>query len=115
MGKYMVYGYLLDKRWLVCEGVKREMGTNENMTERDNTFIKMVYWTTVQAGVHRGRSKLMHVRVKVEGKIEVWPCLAIATNDPCDDLPKSRADGLNLERLKELLQTDRPPRWYQYN
>ncbi|RDB21433.1 hypothetical protein Hypma_011877 [Hypsizygus marmoreus] len=102
-----VYGYLLDEEAVLRNGLRKGLGTAEDMYARSDTIVKSFMDIAARGGVF-GYSRWVCVLVKGESR----RCIALANNDPYDPLPLAPRD--RIDALKTFLKTDKEPRWYIY-
>ncbi|KII90578.1 hypothetical protein PLICRDRAFT_39158 [Plicaturopsis crispa FD-325 SS-3] len=102
-------GYLLDKDWLLRRGVRKGLGTDETEAAR-NTTQKRALWDILDnTGIPDGRCRMRVVYFKQD----VYPCIAIACNDPREGMPMVPIEA-DVEKLQKLLRAKSQPRWYNY-
>ncbi|RDB21437.1 hypothetical protein Hypma_011878 [Hypsizygus marmoreus] len=107
MSVIKVYGYVVNEEAVLQNGLKKGLGTAGNIYERQDTMLESFIDIADRARIF-GHARWVGVRVK--GKSQ--RCIALACNDPHDPLPMP--PRRMIDSLKEVLETDREPRWYIY-
>ncbi|KAG2068569.1 hypothetical protein BDR04DRAFT_1103035 [Suillus decipiens] len=100
-------GYLVSEEWLYQRGV--ELGHPHPQTFSPEIIILAATNVMGSTGV-LPYTRFREVQTK-KGKLS-W-CIAFASTDPYEGLPTSAPSEERYKRLKEVLQKDGPPRWYQ--
>ncbi|THH19445.1 hypothetical protein EW146_g1726 [Bondarzewia mesenterica] len=90
-------------------GLKKNLGNTKNGWKRSCTILNAALDIFERAGL-AGHSKLP--LVWVDGKTRLRSCLAIGSNDTLDQLPMPTRE--QIQRLKDVLGTEREPSWYEY-
>ncbi|THH15251.1 hypothetical protein EW146_g5191 [Bondarzewia mesenterica] len=104
---HMFYGYVPKEEWLVTYGVKKKLGNTKTEWQRSCTILNAALDIFERAGL-AGHSKLP--LVWADG--EMRSCLAIGSNDLLDQLPMPTPE--QVQRLKDVLGTEREPSWFVY-
>ncbi|KAF8055078.1 hypothetical protein FPV67DRAFT_1459290 [Lyophyllum atratum] len=100
-------GYVVNDEQLLDYGMEMKLGTDESKNAKHNTIVEAATHLFVRGGLF-GHGRLVGVRVN--GKLR--RCLAVASNDPMDRFPMPARR--NLDKFKEVLNTELEPRWYKY-
>ncbi|KAG6910273.1 hypothetical protein DXG01_011670, partial [Tephrocybe rancida] len=107
MSGIMMMGYLTTLEHLVELGMKLQLGPDESYSARTETVMGVTSMLFSQAKINA-----KFVGVVVNG--EAYVCLAVASNDPSQLLPR-KPDPEALARFKKVLGRDKEPKWYRYN
>ncbi|THH15254.1 hypothetical protein EW146_g5198 [Bondarzewia mesenterica] len=107
MAQIMYYGYVPTEEWLVQYGVKKNLGKADTPWHASCTVLNAAFDIFRRTGPG-GCWKLPVVYVS-GGKAS---CLAIASSNPMDQMPMPSPE--KIQRLKEVLGTEREPQWYRY-
>jgi hypothetical protein len=99
-------GYILDREWYTAQAQARFGSPNERSTFNQRT--RFIYSLLNESGL-RGHSRLRNV--KVEGGSRL--CITLASNSSKREMELPPQE--NVDKLKALLGTDEPPKWYLYD
>ncbi|KAG6871561.1 hypothetical protein C0995_003063 [Termitomyces sp. Mi166 len=105
-----VWGYILDGAALLQYGVRMNLGSADDVTEKKNTILRAGLDLLGRAGVS-GHAKFTDATT-TSGAAYYCFALARVTDDPreCFDKPSREM----IENLKKVLKTDKEPRWYYW-
>ncbi|KAG6882322.1 hypothetical protein C0993_011079, partial [Termitomyces sp. T159_Od127] len=105
-----VWGYLINDAALLQYGLQENLGTADTPTTQENTIYR--------AGIDLSHSARASGHVKftsattARGSSETCFALARVTDDPQECFGKPPREL--IDRLKEVLKTDKEPRWYYW-
>ncbi|RDB21160.1 hypothetical protein Hypma_011882 [Hypsizygus marmoreus] len=108
MSVIKVYGYVVNEDAVLQHGLAKGYGTAGNTYERHDTMMESFVEIADRARIF-GHARFVGVLVKGKPR----KCIALACNDPDDPLPMP--PRRMIDSLKEVLETDREPRWYIYD
>ncbi|KIJ67407.1 hypothetical protein HYDPIDRAFT_37936 [Hydnomerulius pinastri MD-312] len=113
------YGYAVSTKFLLNEADKRGILCSHEGT----AVLRAVHAIMWEAGILEGTLsslKLVWGKPTSGGEVDTFWCIALATTDPRERLPKFRAKGVppvppeRYEELKKILGMERPPMWFRY-
>lgn len=102
------YGYLVFEDWLWRRGLAKKLGSEDSRKDKETTVVNAINNIARESGFYL---RMQYVTVWIR-KGEIEGCFAIASNDPADQLPMPTPE--RIQRLKDVIGTDREPRWWYY-
>ncbi|KII88065.1 hypothetical protein PLICRDRAFT_42645 [Plicaturopsis crispa FD-325 SS-3] len=103
-------GYLLNNDWLIRRGLRKGLGTHTDTEAARHILLNTATIDVMScAKIPFGRCRIR--AVYHDGA--VYACIAIACNDPMEGMPVVPLEE-DLEKLKRVLRTQRPPHWFPY-
>ncbi|KAJ7091537.1 hypothetical protein B0H15DRAFT_1021545 [Mycena belliarum] len=103
---YRVYGYLVNDDVLLEYALKSRLGTDDDKMQRAYAIGRAAAYIAEGFGVY----PCLIAGVYYDGKPRT--CVAIASEDFHDRMP--HVDKENVEKLKKMFNTQRPPIWYTH-
>ena len=105
--KLHYHGYVLDSAWYKAQAQSRFGSAVEPDVFHHRTHF--LFGLLAEAGLSGGRAQLRNV--KSDGGSALCIALASNSNENAMILPPQ----VKIEKLKSILGTDEPPRWYEYD